>query len=122
MTDTPPPDESPHPKPGDAGTPAESAPQPAPSAPPPGYAIAPFPPVVRTPWINPAKRMQVAILSIVAFLVVAGAAFAGGVAAGGDGHGRDRRGPEGFGYQCMHAGAGKKSGWCMGGGPLRIDP
>jgi hypothetical protein len=61
----------------------ESAVEPGPPSSP---AAAPFPQVLRTPWINPARRRHVVLVSILALLLVGGAAFVGGVAVG---HHRD---------------------------------
>jgi hypothetical protein len=94
MTDRTPdePQPGPHPTPGPAAAPV---PEPQTVPPEPVRTAAPgaFPQVLRTPWINPARRTHVVLVSVLALLVVAAAAFAGGLAAGGDDGGRGRGGP-----------------------------
>ncbi len=70
----------------------------------------PFAPVMREPWINPAKRGSVVAIAVVALIVVAGAAFLIGGLAGwavgnhGDRHDRRECGPRGV---CMRQDHGR---------------
>lgn len=62
------------------GGPAAAIQAPLPAAAPPQYAY--FPPVVRTPWINPAKRGAVAAVAVAAALVIGGGGLVTGFALG----------------------------------------
>ena len=81
-----------HPEPGDASapqTPADSTPVPKERTPPPPAAPAPAPPfapVYREPWVNPARRRQVAGIGAFALVIALGAGIGVGYAVGGDGH------------------------------------
>ena len=63
-----------------SGGPAAAIHSPAPAGPPPPYAY--FQPVVRTPWINPAKRGAVALVAMAAAFVIGGGGLITGLAIG----------------------------------------
>jgi hypothetical protein len=92
-TAEPPAAEPPHEQPAEPPTPPNVPPQPAPAAayPPPAYGHPAFAPVMRPhePWINPAKRLQVAVVAAVVALVLLFGGLAVGFAVG---HHRGDRG------------------------------
>ena len=63
-----------------SGGPAAAIHPPAPMGPPTPYAY--FQPVVRTPWINPAKRGAVALVAVAGAFVIGGGALITGFAIG----------------------------------------
>ena len=110
MSDEADPAEAPAPPP-EAPTPPPAAPEPPPAPgmfgpPPPGYAFAPVARAPRVPWVNPARRTQVVLTSLVAAAVIFFIGLAGGWAIHHDGsvgrapfkYGRAFPGPTGPGF------------------------
>jgi len=118
MTDAPPPAEP--------TEPPAASPEPAAAPVPPAYVPTPFPQVLRTPWVNPAKRNQVLLIAIVSLLAVAAIAFVAGLAVGDNGRHGDRGGPvRDFGNACVNAPAMAPKAKCelmVPGRPYKLRP